>query len=413
MSNLCVVCHAQQGPVCPADQEAIDRQLVDLPRRLAAVAGQLMPKPAESGERVAISTHIHTKPPLDVNALSLLGPGTSEVTVRLHPLIRHWSAKRKVLVTTHVVGHAREVQVEVTDWFHEAVIGADGRPVLVPADDDQIGTVPPREWLDQQVRLWRTHFGHHVPARTMFPRQRAYLPPAYLTLLRTTGGARAVAWLAAVHAASGSNARLAYRGLLGDVDPVLDDIERRGRPPSGQAMLWDIDYLRTWLDKACSEDALDIAAFAAQLRGLHAEISRVLGEVPDQTWVGRCPAFIAELGDDGEPTGKKKPCGGGLNQDNTAFSAQVQCPRCRMVWGTRGNDGVGTAREIRRVWPIDRRRRYTAAEIDRLTLPFCPGCSFRVKVEWREVTGTRDQKRSWQPADVTCASGCGEARRVM
>jgi hypothetical protein len=400
--------------VCPADLQSIDKGLLTLPRRLAAVEDALLPgKPKPGDERVAVSTHIHTRPPLNVDALSLLGPG-ADVTPRLHPLVRHWSARRKVLVTVHVVGRARQVEVEVTDWFHEAVIDADGRPVLVP-DDDQIGTVPPREWADQTVREWRAHFGHHVPSRTQLPTQRAYVPPAYATLLRVPGGTHAVAFLAAVHAADGAPARLAYRGLLraAPVDPILDDIERRGRPPGPQAMQWDVDYLRTWLEKAAGEPALDVAAFAAQLRALHAEISRVLGEDPDQTWIGRCPAFLAELDDDGEPTGRKKPCGGGLWQDNTAFSAQVQCPRCHMVWGTRGHEGAGTAREIRRVWPIDRRRRYSADEIDRLTRPKCPTCSNRVKIEWKDVTGTRDKQRTWQPATATCANGCDDARGVL
>jgi hypothetical protein len=421
MSELCVVCHAQPGPVCPDDQKAIDKQLTALPQRLAQLATALIPGQAEAGERVAVSNHVHAGLPLRVDALSLLAAGTSEITVRLHPLVRHWSAKRKVLVTTHVVGHARTVEVEVTDWFHEAVIGADGRPVLVPADDDQVGPVPPREWLDQQVRQWRSHFGHHVPARTLLPRRdlSAHLPGAYRTLLSIPGGERALAFLAAAHTVGSTHARLAHFGLLGyedpgarSLDPVLDEIERRSGPASvPYAVQWDIDYLRTWLAKACGETALDLGAFAAQLHALHAEIGRVLGDTPDQQWIGRCPSFIAELDSDGEETGRKKPCGGSLWAER--FAAQTVCPRCGMTWDVRGSGGAGTAREIRRVWPVDRRRRYTAADIDRLTAPKCPGCGKRVKIEWREVTGTRDKERTWQPTNTSCSSGCDEARRVV
>lgn len=412
MPQLCLVCHTRPGPVCPDDLQGIDRQLAELPRRFAAVAGALQPGRPPVGERVAMSSHVTASLPARIAALSLIGPG-SDVPVTLHPLVRHWSTKRTVLVTTHVVGHARQVRVEVTDWSHELVRDADGQPVMVP-DDDQVGPIPPREWLDMQVRRWRAHFGHHVPARTLLGRQRPYFPAAYRTLLRATGGAAAVAFLTAVHTARGGPARMAYRGLLGNQDPAMRELERRGDPAAvPHAVQWDVDYLRTWLDTAVEQDDLDIAGFTAQLRNLHAEIGRVLDDTPDQEWIGRCPAFLADLDDDGNPTGRKRPCGAGLWQDNTAFTAQVPCPRCRMMWETRGHAGAGTAREIRRVWPIDRRRRYNADQIDRLHTPACPACGRRVKIEWRDVTGTRDPQRTWQPLSASCATGCDEARRTM
>lgn len=415
MPDLCVVCHDGPGPVCPDDQAAIDGQLRDLPGRLVQVAAALAPGSAPVSERVAISAHVTARLPVRVDALSLVGPG-GDVPPTLHPLVRHWSVKHKVTVTTHVAGYAKTTDVEVTDWFHEAVLGDDGQPVMVP-DDDQIGVVPPREWLDVQVRRWRAHFGHHVPPRTLLSEQRPYLPSTYATLLRTSSGPAAVAFLAAAHAIDGAAARLAYRGLLSyeERDPVLDDLEQRGRRPGRppRTMQWDVDYLRTWLDKACAEARLDIAEFAAQLRSLHAELGRVLGDTPDQEWIGRCPAFITEEeGPDGEPV-RKRPCGAGLWQDNTAFTAEVRCPRCHTPWGTRGHAGAGTAREIRRVWPIDRRRRYNADEIDRLRLPCCTGCGQRIKIEWRDVTGTRDTQRWWQPVTASCDTGCAEARRVV
>jgi hypothetical protein len=410
-----VVCHSETGPVCEHCLEDIDTKLYDLPARLARVTEALEPGQAPAGERVAVSSRVHAGLPARVDALSLVGPG-GDVPAALHPLVRHWSVKRKVHVITHVVGRARRVQVEVTDWFHEAVIGDDGRPVMVP-DGDQVGIVPPREWLDMQVRRWRAHFGHRVPPRTMLGEQRPYLPAAYRTLLARPDGPTVIGFLLAAHRASGAGQRMAYHGLLATEhpDPAMAAIERRdqpGEPP--RSMGWDIKYLRAWLPKACSEDVLDIAAFTAELRALHGEIDRALGETPDRERIGRCPAFIAELDSSGEPTGRKRPCGAELWQENGAYmSAQVSCHRCRTTWDTRGNAGAGTAREIRRVWPLDRRRRYTAEEIARLRLPKCPGCGGTVKVQWRDVTGTRDRERTWQPDTARCDNGCDEARRVL
>lgn len=415
MPELCVVCHAEPGPLCTDDLRTIDRQLADLPDRLRAVAGALTPGRAPVGERVATSTHVHAGLPAREAALSLVGPG-ADVPAVLHPLMRHWAVKRKVRVTTHIIGIARMVDVEVTDWFREAVGADDDHLTMVPDDNhDQVGVAPPREWLDGQVRRWRSYFGHHVPARTML-RTGAYIPPGWRALLTMPGGPATIGFIAAAHRADGALERMAYRGLLNTrhPDPAVDAIERRAGPGEvPRSMRWDVDYLRTWLAKAAAEDALDIGGFTTQLAALHAELGRVLGDTPDQEWIGRCPAFLTEYDQEGEPTGRKKPCGGGLWQDNTAFTAQVQCPRCRMTWDTRGHAGVGTAREIRRVWPVDRRRRYTAREIDRITMPKCPGCGKPVGVDWREVTGSRDKERSWQPATARCPTGCAEARRVL
>lgn len=409
MADACLVCRKQPGKVCRGCLTDMDRQLADLPRRFHALADALRPRQTAATERGA--TRVHAGLPVHEDALSLIGPG-ADVPPILHPRLRHWSATRTVQVTTHIVGIARTAQVKVTDWFTEPVTGPDGTPELEQLpDDDQIGVTPPREWLDMHARRLRSFYGHHVPRRTQTRQHTMYVPATYRTLLGLKGGPVTIGMLAAVTIADGGLQRLADRGMLAR-QAEAEHHENGGEPP--RSMRWDVDYLRSWLEKACDDDALDVAEFAAQLRALHAEITRVLGETPDQTWVGRCPAFIAELDADGEPSGRKKPCGAGLWQDNGAhLSAQVRCPRCHSVWDTRGHAGAGTAREIRRVWPYDRRRRYTAAEINQLRKPSCPACGGRVQVRWRDVTGTRDPQRTWQPHGATCERGCPEAGRVV
>lgn len=408
MSDVCVVCHRGPGKVCPACLNSMDHQLSELPRRYATISGALAPRQTGPAERGA--ARVHAGLPLNENALSLLAPGG--LPPILHPKIRHWQTRRKVEVTTYAPGRPpRTVTIVLTDWFSEPVTGTDGQPVM-DVDDDQVGVIPPREWLDQHVRQIRTHLGHHVPARTTIRATRTYVPAVYRTLLQHARGPAVIAWLATTSHATGALERLAYRGLLSTPADTATRIERRGEPP--RSIQWDVAYLRTWLEKACTEDAIDPAAFAAQLRALHAEITRVLGDTPDQTWVGRCPAFIATLDDTGQPTGRRKPCGAGLWQDNSAYvSAQVQCPRCSSTWDTRGHAGAGTAREIRRVWPIDRRRRYTADEVGRLRTPTCTSCGKRLTIRWRDVTGTRDKQRTWQPTGAVCDQGCDDARGAV
>ncbi len=413
MAESCVVCHANPGRVCTACQHAMDEQLAGLPDRYLRLAAELAPGRAPIGEFVGSGGgHVHAATPVRDAALTLVGPG-ADVPPALQPLARHWSSKRKVQVTTHASGYARLAEVEVTDWFHELIVDDDGQPILGEVvDGDQTGVVPPREWLDMKARRWRAHFGHHVPARTMLGGLRPYVPAAWANLLRLPTGPQVIGFIAGVHAASGATARLAYRGLLAEPGARLARDDRH--PVAPPTMRWDVNYLRTWLVKACEDDALDIAGFAAELRALNAEIDRVFGEQTKRSWLGRCPAFLDQLDTDGQPTGRKRPCGGGLWEEQGAYlSAQVVCPRCHMTWETRGHAGAGTAREIRRVWPIDRRLRYTREKIRRLRIPACPGCGQRVLIVWRDVTGTRDKERTWQAKTARCRLGCEQARRVL
>lgn len=439
MTDACVVCHRPGSALCETDRKATAQTLANLPARLDRLAYEIAAISAgPSGEHVTTSGKVEAKIPARMAVLSMDGPGASEVSQRLHPLMRHWSIRRTLTVHGHANGYATVYEQVVTDWYHEAVIGADGRPVLV-TDDDQIGAVPPREWLDTTVRGWRYALGHHVPQRTILatsgeaarwlrllrdkpvledgpdrmvavgPLVRAGLDPALITA-------------ALLPALITQQSRAEHFGLTGyqapaerSLDPLLDEVERRfGEPPAERALLMDIQYLLTWLDEAAERD-LDMASFTAALHNLDAELAGVLGDDPEKVWIGRCPAFLADTstGPDGEETVVRKPCGGGLWQDNAAFSAQVRCPRCGSVWDTHGPAAATLAREMRKVWPVDRRRRYNSDELDCLPALRCPTCKECVIIDWKDVTGTRDKRRWWQPAGCRCRRGCDEAGRLV
>ena len=161
---------------------------------------------------------------------------------------------------------------------------------------------------------------------------------------------------------------------------------------------------------ACDRgDELGIDTFHAELQAVTAEIQRVLREDRVPTWIGRCPSFIAD-----PDSGVKHPCGAGLWQE--AGWAQVTCPRCHSTHDTRGPAGRTLSRQIRTVWPVDRRRRYSADDMAATVPPRCPDCGDRVIIEWREVTGTddaRERRRWWQPKASRCEAGCRNAGRVL
>jgi hypothetical protein len=173
----------------------------------------------------------------------------------------------------------------------------------------------------------------------------------------------------------------------------------------------NIRYLNMWLAAAAELDAVDMAAFTAELRSLTAELTRVLGEKPDQQWLGRCPAQLVDA-----DTGAKASCGAGLWQDPHA--SVVECPRCHSAWGPRMVHLVHLAADIRRVWPLDRRRRYNAEEIDALRPLRCPGCGEHdVQITWQEVTGVGDKLRWWRPVRTRCRNRavpeCAKAGEIL
>jgi hypothetical protein len=150
-----------------------------------------------------------------------------------------------------------------------------------------------------------------------------------------------------------------------------------------------------------------VAKFAAELRSLSAELTRVLGEKPDDQWLGKCPSTITD-----RDTGDKQVCGAGLWQDPHA--SVVECPRCHCTWGPLVVGLFHLAAEIRRVWPLDRRRRYSAEEIDALRQIRCPGCaSDEIQIGWQEVTAVGDRQRWWRPTRTRCPDGCARAGEIL
>lgn len=447
--TLCIVCRANEdGPVCEDDRTWMAKTIAKLPSLIDRLGLMLLPGQGEEGPKVTTSKK---DPPLPARtgALSLLAGGNDLVNPMLHPMIRRWTTTTSKLVSRVVVvdGVATIVEREeqITDYHRELVRDEQGNVMQIP-DDDQIGTLPPREWLDVWVRKLRLGLGDHVPPRTpgaiahrdpggpvtMWPAAlpapavpRPTLLDARLTaaqmhnVLRTQSGREVWAYL---HAAEWMRQQQINRRLgLVDftdpehrpADPLEEEIEARfGEPPRSLAISWDVKYLLAHLDAACDlGDELRMDEFAAELQALHAEILRVLNLEVKLLWVGRCPAFIADPGD---PQARKRPCGAGLWQQ--AGWAQVPCPRCHSVWDTRGPAGRTLNREIRKLWPVDRRRRYSAEELAALIPPRCPTCKERVMIEWREVTGTEDlraRRRWWQPRSSRCENSCEKARRIM
>lgn len=396
--STCIVCNRRapaRGYVCDGDRAGMAKMLTDLPRKLAALAVQLVPGQAVAGERVATS-RIGSPTPARLDALSLLGPGSEYVIAGMHPLIRRWQTQRTVEVTVEFgPDKGKKVLRTVTEWHQELVRDQAGG-VVMAEDHDQVGVVPPVEWLDAQVRAWRRHFGHSVPQRTF--RTLGQSSRGRLTEQADTAIGAMVAGL-----------ETAGRDVLADEWEV-----RFGESPRYAAVGTDIRYLLTWLDEACDTNQ-HLAAFAFELRSLTAELTRVLGEQPDQQWLGRCPTPITDVN-----TGQSRACGAGLWQDpytgvytNGSHSGpgQVQCPRCHSTWAQR--ELLHLAREIRKAWPIDRRRRYHRNEIEDLIPPACPDCGQPVRVFFREVTASADDRRWWRPDRIVCPQGCPDAGRLL
>lgn len=426
MADMCTVCRRREpdrGRVCATDLTSMLELLADLPRKLRLLPLMLMPGQSPAGVKVA-TTRVGSPTSARLDALSLVGPGSTPVPGALHPQVRRWSTTRTVTVQARMDQHrVDEHEVTIVEWHQEPVVDPDsGEPVLV-AHDDQVGVPPPAEWLDQQVQAWRAVFGHHRPPDVYVPARQGPRPPRDAVRWVLTHGTKqqVEAMFAVEHLRRGYRQGAAdllagnepghggrRPGRLREDDPLADAWELRFGPagtPRGAAL--NIRYLHTWLAEAAGSDLIDVATFAAELRSLSAELTRVLGERPDQQWLGKCPATITDV-----DSGDRQPCGAGLWQDPHA--SVVQCPRCHAAWGPRAVGMLHLASEIRRVWPLDRRRRYNAEEIDALRPVFCPQCRHdNIDISWQEVTAVGDRGRWWRPVRTRCPAGCPQARDIL
>lgn len=425
MTELCTVCRRREptnGQVCQQDLTATTELLADLPRKLRLLPLMLMPGQSPAGEKVA-TTRVGSPTPARLDALSLVGPGSVPVPSALHPLVRRWSTQHTVQVESRVGTYRVEIRtVAVTDWHQETVVDqATGRPVMVP-DDDQMGVLPPAEWLEQQVRTWRRAFGHkRRPAAYVRASAGPRPPRDAVQWLLTHGTKQQVEAMFAVQNLSrqyrqgvadliaghepGHNGRRPAR--LREEDQLADLWAIRfGEPAVARNSALNIRYLHTWLPGAAEHEQLDVARFATELRSLSAELTRVLGEQPDQQWLGRCPALIVD-----KAAGSRAACGAGLWQDPHA--SVVECPRCHSAWGPRTVHLIHLAAEIRRVWPLDRRRRYSSEERRALKPLDCPACQQPIVITWQRVTGLGDPDSWWRPTRTRCPAGCDPAAELL
>lgn len=415
--TLCVVCghrKAVEGCVCEPDRTRLADQLTGLPRKVARLAVQLVPAGhnTSAGERVTVS-RAGSPTPARIDILTLLGPGTDRLaaaamTGALNPHIRRWRTVENV-TATRADGTIRDC--EVITWHQEITAGAlttytntatfesQHRPAdqqMIPlGHDDQVGLVPPAAWAHGWARRWQTAFGHHPS-------------------IRKSGAGRNRTPPETPDAAARQRAARTALGLDDWIEPAarpddplhLDWQHRFGPVERGWRLDTDIGYLTSWLGHACSRHDLDLDVFASELRALSDELTRVLGERPDQQWLGRCPTTLTD-----KTSGTVRRCGAGIWQD--PYASQVMCLRCRSVWGPDKKELIGLAIAIRRAWPVDRRRRYTQHDLELLDTqppPVCPVCTAPVDVGWREVTARGDRERWWRPAKAVCPQGCDTSR---
>ncbi len=426
--NTCVVCGGDNtcgGAACLGCRTRIHTQLAALPDRVAALTHHLVPLRGAAQERVTVSPTAGSPAGARLDVLTLTGPGSESPTpppVDPAPVVRRWAEPVTVTIDVDrlipLVGIVTTQEHRTVTVWHEAVVVDDDGNPITRHPNDQVGELPPAVWLDSWVRAWRSHFGHHTR-----PPQPPPPPPAppvdrrvvlWFATHHPDGPAVVGGWVAVARAWRDYQAAT----LLGQFpgrggrptpawtrrdDPVVDEWTTRfGSPDTPTRVHADVTYLLTWLDAACDQD-VGVAAFAAELGSLTAQLVTALGERPDQQWLGRCPAHLTT------PTSTTRLCGAGLWQD--PYASQVQCGRCRTTWGPARRDLLQLAAAIRRHWPLDRRRRYTAGQ--RPTGVLCPTCRGVVEVGWREVTARVDTQRWWQPERVVCPAGCPEAERII
>jgi hypothetical protein len=483
--------HTGAGRVCERHLDRMRAQLAGVARMTRMLPGLLVPGSAATGPGAKVTTsRVGSPTSARLDVLSLLGPGGAEIrrdARMLSPLVRRWATPHRYEVT--VIGEDGKpatVTRTLYQWHAEVVadgprrqvscscgrphLDSEGRtvttaPPRLVLDDDQVGSIPPAEWLDMWVRRWRLALRYTTspirgrvdlacdadqrrrvervriaeslraarksPALMPAVAQLITVQRAYADYLARAGAAVRLALVgirydgpdhqARVEAALNAG-RLPADGMPAGTTfvPVHDPIAaewavRYGYAGVAAAVEVDAGKLAEWLPLAADHDDdqaddVDLAAFATELAGLHRELEHVLGETSDDQWIGKCPANLRDA--DGEETDRL--CGAGLWQD--PYRSRVECPRCHTAWHQR--EWMHLANLIRVCWPIDRRRRYyqgdkTAAEkairqrAESSARAYrCRGCERVLEVEWTETTRRGELTRTWSPARLVCPGGC-------
>ena len=92
------------------------------------------------------------------------------------------------------------------------------------------------------------------------------------------------------------------------------------RGDTEQTLVGVIEFLRVWLDKACAVFP-GMAAFAGEVRDLHATCRALLGEIESTFSPGACPVILDDATE----------CHGRLTVDRWGAN-NVSCPECHTEW---------------------------------------------------------------------------------
>lgn len=468
--------HHGAASICDEHLDEISTLIDGVTRMTRQLGYHLMPgsSPA-TGEKVT-SPNPFSSTPTNLAVLSLVGPGVTEIRRDRRSMavqVRRWST-----VSTYDVRFIRDGE-PVTERrelrsFHSELV-TDGRPTgtrcrcgehseqdnptgtppgraVLRVVDDQVGAVPPTEWLDHWVRTFRRHLGHGAaptPAGAWipYPGQDARLKRVAVTewLRLNTGRPAAMPAVAAflqvrlAYSVALANGRAqlgravlgmstdgparqarADAALAGRRPPVLaydtttaEWILRYGIAKTAATVEVDASYLKTWLPLVAAGDQgdrLELARFTIELRALHRELEHVLGLTHDDQWVGRCPAQLIDPRT-GDSSGRL--CGAGIWHDPHRSTEQrrppIECPRCHTQWPVK--EWMALKARIRHDWPIDERIRYTApqrryAESVVERIPKCVGCEATMSVRWLLDYRRGDRERLYRPAGYVCPNRC-------
>lgn len=480
--RVCLVTgHQHRGPycMCPEHLDELIGYARGIPRMTRDLGYHLVPGSAPAGEKISAS-RTGSPTPARLDALNLVGPGGADVVRDPRSLavqVRRWSTVTTYDVTFERDGKPVTERRDLRTYHAETVTGwKSGRPSVTcrcgePHDDDarptgtpdgepvrilpadQVGAVPPAEWLDTWVRRLRVALQHPprpAPAGTWIDygeaeQAKRLARAAMLEWVRISRGtptrmgavaaflgirqtvryfhAEVGATVLGVRAHGPEHLARVESALSGSRPPVVaydtataEWILRYGVARTAAAVEVDADYLIKWLPTAIAvnddTDSLGLADFAAELIALHRELECVLGLTRDEQWVGRCPA---ELVDARTGAGSGRPCGAGIWHDPhrgaIARPAPIECPRCHTRWNVR--EWHPLAARIRHAWPVDVRRRYTLADrkyaessdvVDRL--PRCRGCESTMAVRWRLDYRRGDKVAMYRPIGYACPKQC-------